>query len=40
MFALFIDQSDVSKIQIGGYDLEKYARGPLNWVDTSSPVFW
>lgn len=40
MFSLFIDQTNVSKIQIGGYDLKKYASGPLKWYKITDPVFW
>jgi len=36
MFSMFIDQTDVSMMQIGGYNLDKYAKGPLNWVDLTS----
>ena len=40
MFAMFIDPNGQSKIQMGGYDLNKYARGPIHWHDLSSPSFW
>lgn len=40
MFSMFIDPNEVSKIQIGGYDLKKYAKGPLRWYPISSPSFW
>merc|ERR1711935_297828 len=40
MFSMFIDQTNVSKIQIGGYDLKKYASGKLNWYKIQSPMFW
>jgi hypothetical protein len=40
MFSMFIDPNEVSKIQIGGYDLKKYAKGPLNWYKINSPAFW
>ena len=40
MFSMFIDQVNGSKMQIGGYDLEKYASGPINWYNMSDPVFW
>jgi hypothetical protein len=37
---MYIDPNDVSKIQIGGYDLRKYAKGPLHWYKINSPQFW
>jgi len=37
MFSMFIDPNNVSKIQIGGYDLNKYAKGPIKWYKISSP---
>lgn len=40
VFAMFIDQNGQSKIQIGGYNVQKYAQGPLNWHPLSSPFFW
>jgi len=40
VFALFIDTNGQSKIQIGGYDLKKYAQGPIHWHKLSSPQFW
>lgn len=40
MFSMFIDQVNGSKIQIGGYDLKKYASGDLKWYDIVSPSFW
>lgn len=40
MFSMFIDQNDISKIQIGGYDLKKYAKGDINWYKISSPFYW
>lgn len=40
MFSLFIDQTSISKIQIGGYDLKKYASGPINWYKITDPMFW
>ena len=41
MFSMFIDQNDVSKIQLGGYDLKKYASGDkINWYPIESPHFW
>ena len=40
MFSMFIDPNEVSKIQIGGYDLKKYAKGPLHWYKINTPQFW
>ena len=40
MFSMFIDPSETSKIQLGGYDLKKYAKGPINWYPINSPAFW
>lgn len=40
VFAMFIDANGQSKIQIGGYDTKKYARGPLHWHPLSSSLFW
>lgn len=40
MFAMFMDPNGQSKIQIGGYDLKKYSRGPMNWHPLSDPNFW
>jgi hypothetical protein len=40
MFSMFIDQNKVSKIQIGGYNLKKYAQGPLTWYPIISETFW
>lgn len=37
---MFIDQTKVSKIQYGGYNLDKYATGPLKWFDITTPSFW
>ena len=40
MFSMFIDPNETSKIQIGGYDLKKYAKGPINWYKINSQAFW
>jgi len=40
LFAMFIDQSDVSLMQIGGYDLKKYAKGPITWHNIISYYWW
>jgi|TARA_B110000285_G_scaffold218030_1_gene267045 hypothetical protein len=41
MFSMFIDQNDISKIQLGGYDLKKYASGDkINWYPIVSKNFW
>lgn len=40
MFALYIDNEKHSKIHMGGYDLDRYAIGPLNWHKLSSDSFW
>ena len=40
MFSMFIDQTSVSKIQYGGYDLKKYASGPISWFHIKSESFW
>jgi len=40
MFAIFIDQNGESKIQIGGYDLSKYAIGGIKWYDLAGSSFW
>mmetsp|Transcript_2658 Transcript_2658/g.4131 ORF Transcript_2658/g.4131 Transcript_2658/m.4131 type:complete len:111 (+) Transcript_2658:63-395(+) len=41
MFSMFVDMAHSnSKIQIGGYDLGKYAKSDLNWYKISSPFFW
>ncbi len=40
MFSMFIDPNETSKIQIGGYDLKKYAKGPLKWYKINTPNFW
>jgi hypothetical protein len=40
MFSMFIDQKGTSKIQYGGYDLQKYAQGPIHWFNITSLSFW
>jgi len=40
MFAMFIDQKGESRIQIGGFDLKKYASGAIKWYDLSGDRFW
>jgi len=40
MFSMFIDQNDVSKIQLGGYDLKKYASGDMHWYPITNKNFW
>jgi hypothetical protein len=40
MFSVFITDDGTSKMQIGGYDLEKYAQSPLKWYKISNPHFW
>ena len=40
MFSMFIDPKEQSKIQIGGYDLKKYAKGPIKWYNIVNPLFW
>ena len=40
MFSMFISQDGTSKIQIGGYDLNKYAKGPLRWYPIQSNSYW
>ena len=40
---MFIDQNEVSKIQLGGYDLQKYAQDPsrgLKWYNLTSLMYW
>jgi len=37
---MFIDQNNLSKIQLGGYDLNKYASGDLHWYSITNPHFW
>ena len=41
MFAIYkTDEDGKSKIHMGGFDLEKYARGPLNFHSLSTNKFW
>ena len=40
MFAIFIDNEGRSKLHMGGYDLAKYARGPINFHSLLSDSFW
>ena len=40
MFAIFIDNEEHSKIHLGGYDLERYARGPINFHKLNTESFW
>lgn len=42
MFAMFIDRNDESKIQLGGYDLKKFAKpgSKLRWYPITTPTFW
>ena len=42
LFSMFVDEDDgESKVQIGGYDLKKYATGPLQWHDVGPGAsFW
>lgn len=42
MFAMFIDTGDHSSIQMGGYDLKKYAKpgAELKWYELTSDFFW
>ena len=40
MFAIFIDNEEHSKIHLGGYDLERYARGPINFHSLNTESFW
>jgi hypothetical protein len=37
---MFVDQSSTSKIQIGGYDEEKYAIEPLKWYPLVDRFYW
>jgi hypothetical protein len=37
---MFIDPNGQSKIQMGGFNLKKYANGPLNWHKLANPFFW
>lgn len=40
VFSMYIDQNATSKIQIGGFDEEKYAIEPLKWYPLSEPFYW
>ena len=40
MFSIYIDNNKKSKIHMGGYDLARYATGPLNFHKLSSDQFW
>lgn len=40
MFSMFIDQNGQSKIQIGGYDLKKYASSDIKWYPIVSETYW
>lgn len=40
LFSMFIDSQGQSKIQIGGYDLSKYAQGPMKFYKITNPMFW
>ena len=40
MFSMYIDQNATSKIQIGGYDEEKYAIEPIKWYPLSEQYYW
>lgn len=42
MFAMYIDHNDQSKIQMGGYDLKKFAKpgSKLRWYPITTPMFW
>mmetsp|Transcript_3416 Transcript_3416/g.5782 ORF Transcript_3416/g.5782 Transcript_3416/m.5782 type:complete len:83 (-) Transcript_3416:594-842(-) len=41
MFSMFIDHiNHESKIQIGGYDLKKYASSKIHWHSIASPMYW
>ena len=40
MFSMHIDPNLQSKIQIGGYDLKKYAKGPIRFYKINTPTFW
>merc|ERR1711935_465622 len=37
---MYIDSEGQSKIQLGGYDLAKYASGPLKFYKLANPMFW
>jgi len=40
LFAMFIDNEGGSKIQMGGYNTEKYASGDMHFHKINSPMFW
>jgi len=40
MFSMFIGKNEASKIQIGGYNLKKYAKSPLKWYPIASEGYW
>lgn len=41
MFSLFIGPDDKpSKITIGGYDLDKFAKSDINWHNLASTNYW
>ena len=40
MFSMFVNPVGDSKIQIGGYDLKKYAQSDIHWNKITSPMFW
>ena len=40
MFSMFIGKDGPSKIQIGGYNLKKYAKSPLKWYPIASESYW
>jgi len=40
MFSMFISRDGSSKIQIGGYNLNKYAKSPLKWYPIESNLYW
>ena len=42
MFAMYITNDDQSKIQMGGYDLKKFAKpgSKLRWYPISTDMFW
>ena len=40
MFSMFISRDGSSKIQIGGYNLDKYAKSPLRWYPIESKQYW
>ena len=40
LFSMYIDQNATSKIQIGGYDEEKYAIEPIKWYPLAERYYW